>query len=569
MKNLLLFILLTAISYSTAQAQLHLLNDEFGHPCTLSEWQRLNDTEGWDADQLEILDINTESPGRLTMKPYTCVWYNDYRGPLVYKLVEGNFVFTTQVEVAAADGAGLPSSQFSLGGCMIRAPKAITSGGGDWTAGQENYVFLSIGYAKPDHHTCPLNEEGVGDCGPGPHFEVKETTRSVSTLSISPVSSQTVTIRLARIGNVIIVLRQVPGGPFEVHQRYNRIDFPEEVQVGFVTYTNWEKAGSYTTDFHNRHVLNEDLAADPTPGRPFNPDLLAQFEYARFNEVEVPPALAGLNLMDEAAVSDAALLSFLGFESEPATAAAAGRSYLAIYEAGDDEQQFWESMSWAQLAIRQAALAAEGLQLVDIDAYQEDGQWRYQGLWREGTEEQALYQYNSWSLFVKRWKKMNNLGFRLIDIETYWSGGHQYYSGVWQAGSGKYALYQYNTWRKFTKRWKNLANRGYRMIDVETFTRNDKRRYVGVWRGGTDKYAFYQYNSPESFLEKEEELREGDFRLIDVEAIHYNGNEWRLGVWKGAGTNRLKRYDSRECFLGDVAAMREEGFRLIDVELVE
>lgn len=568
MKNLIL-ITLFLITAQLLHAQLSRLNDEFNNPCTLSDWQRLNDSEGWGADQLEILAVDTEDPGKLTMKPYTCVWYNDFRGPLVYKLVEGDFVFTTQVEVAAASGAGLPSSDFSLAGCMIRAPKTMTHGGDDWAAGQENYVFLSVGHATASHASCPLNADGVRDCGPGPHFEVKRTAGSSSQLFITPIGSQTVTIRMARIGNVIIVLHQLPGGAFEVHQRYTAPDgFPGEVQVGLVSYTDWRKAGSYSFAFHNEHVLNESLAPDPTATVPFNPDLYARFEYARFNEVSVPAALAGLNLLNPAVVSDAQLLSFLGFDSEPAAVTAEDANpYLAVYEEGDGVYQFWSGMPWLQLLNRKAALQAEGLHLEDVDAYQqEDGQWRFNGLWRAGTENQALIRSNSWKAFVKQWKLKNQAGMRLVDIEVLNSGAAPGFVGVWQAGGGKYALYCYDNWKKFTKRWKVLADKGYRLIDVETFMRNGNRQYVGVWRGGEGKYAFYQYDTLEGFQLKEQELLTSEYRLIDVETIQQNGHQWYLGVWNEPGANQFRMYTSLPCLLNGARAMAEAGYRLVDVE---
>lgn len=304
-------LIISLLFASHAFAQLHLLNDEFDDASTMSNWQNVNITEGWNATQIEQQDINTTEAGHLFMMPYTTGWYEDRRAPLLYKLVTGDFVFTTQVVMSARGGTGIPSSNYSLAGPMIRTPKTLSNGTTGWTAGQENYIFLSTGYADENHHTCP------GACPP-PHFEVKNTQNSNSNLRVSEVGSQIITIRMVRIGSVILVLYRTPDNDFIVHQRYNRNDFPAEMQVGFVTYTDWNKVFSYSTNDHNEYTLSpsvnpniNDLSGNPS--MPFNPDLEARFDYARFDEVTVPEELENVNLFNEA--TDEELLDFLGYAS--------------------------------------------------------------------------------------------------------------------------------------------------------------------------------------------------------------------------------------------------------------
>jgi hypothetical protein len=55
---------------------------------------------------------------------------------------------------------------------------------------------------------------------------------------------------------------------------------------------------------------------DPSPLVPFSPDLIATFDFARFDSVTVPEALGGLDLTDTAVVSDQDLLSFLGYDTQ-------------------------------------------------------------------------------------------------------------------------------------------------------------------------------------------------------------------------------------------------------------
>ncbi|HEY2932108.1 MAG TPA: hypothetical protein VGK99_10210 [Acidobacteriota bacterium] len=105
------------------------LSDEFKSVSTLALWQRIYSVEGWNADQLELLDINATRPGMMVMMPYTSTWFNYYRGELTFREVEGDFVVTTEVEVSRRGGSGPPRSQYSLGGVADGSLQPVGLGG--------------------------------------------------------------------------------------------------------------------------------------------------------------------------------------------------------------------------------------------------------------------------------------------------------------------------------------------------------------------------------------------------------------------------------------------------------
>lgn len=280
-------------------AQIQLLNDEFGHAATLNaNWLNINNTENWGAEQLEVHDINTSEAGHLYMMPHTSSWYQNYRGTLLYRLIDQDFVFTTEITATNRAGNNIPGASYSLAGIMVRSPRDFPNGAlTDWTPGGENYIFLSTGFANG---------------GTGPHLEVKTTSNSVSSLGITGISTSTnVQIRVARIDDDFIVLYRLPGQGWVLHQRYVRPDFPDEIQVGFVTYTDWQKVSSYDPFFQNSHVLDSNLNPDPTAGTPFNPDLIGRFDFGRFDDIPV-----GLPAVIDTA-PNADILAFLSYDSEP------------------------------------------------------------------------------------------------------------------------------------------------------------------------------------------------------------------------------------------------------------
>lgn len=262
------------------------LSDEFNNSSTLSSWQLLSDVEGWNANQLQTWSINDSHKGRMLMIPHTSVWYNDWRGILAFKNITGDFVITTSVESTNRAGTAAPSSQYSLAGIMIRTPRAIASPA-DWSAGGENYIFLSLGSAA----------------NPGTYqFEVKTTVNSNSTLQYENTGGiNRSIIQVARIGSHFILLRQLEGGSWSVHRRYHRPDMPQTLQTGLTCYTDWPTSSSYTPFIHNQTVITEG-----------NPDLMAAFEYVRYATPSVPAQFTGREFSNPASITNEELLSFLG-----------------------------------------------------------------------------------------------------------------------------------------------------------------------------------------------------------------------------------------------------------------
>lgn len=246
--------------------ELSALSDEFDDPKTLSKWRKIEETEGWGANQLEKLAIED---GNLVLAPYTSTWYMDYRGVLVYKDTPGDFVVTAKLRVTGRDGRSAPRSMFSLGGLMVRAPRADSAR--SWREGGENYVFLSIGAADR----------------PGTfQFEVKTTERSNSNLEKIPANGGETLLQIAKVGPNLVLLRD-QGGSWVVHKRYFRPDFPANLQVGLTTYTDYPTASRLSAREHNATVI--------TRG---NPDLLARVDYMRYRK-PVVPARTNLNNMSD------------------------------------------------------------------------------------------------------------------------------------------------------------------------------------------------------------------------------------------------------------------------------
>lgn len=189
--------------------------------------------------------------GQLVLQPVSSGWFEDNQAGHLYHQIAGDFIATTRIEVVGTT-ADLPQTSFSLAGLFIRAPRAVSAAG--WTPGQENWLFFSVGTAAP-----------AGE----PHYELKTTTNSLSTLQILPAQTGPVDLRIARHGELFTLLARPEGGEWSVVEQIIRPDLPLVLNVGLTAYADYD---SVAPTYPNYLLYNTEGA--PTQ----NADLIAYID---------------------------------------------------------------------------------------------------------------------------------------------------------------------------------------------------------------------------------------------------------------------------------------------------
>lgn len=214
------------------------LSDEFDDASTRSRWRLWQDVSGEDPRH-ELLDIDQTHPGMLTIRPRAGGWYAEHEGPLLYKLVDGDFLVETWVAASKVGDPDAPPDQpYNSAGLLVRDP--------NHAPGRDNWVMYNVG--RQDGRVAS---------------EGKTTVDSQSVLELVEGARQG-RLRICRLGSQLVLARQLDGeAAFTVTQRYDRGDLPGTLQVGTIV-NGWNSLG-------------------PEPNLDVAPDLEATFDYVRFS----------------------------------------------------------------------------------------------------------------------------------------------------------------------------------------------------------------------------------------------------------------------------------------------
>ncbi|MFC7500197.1 hypothetical protein ACFQRC_13290 [Enterovirga sp. GCM10030262] len=267
------------------------LGDEFDGIALAPEWSLFHSAYGW-PDKIKALDVGAAEPGVLTLQPYHSAWVRDLNAPFLFKTVAGDFDVRARVRVRGLDGA-VPGGTWSLGGLMVRVPNGIKAEA--WKPRAENWHFITTGVGHEPGRTMT---------------ETKGTYNSYSSLKLRPYGSGWMELRLVRVGMALFALaRPDESSPWEVRDRFYRMEGSPYMQVGLIAYTHSVDVPDEPEDAGRINAL---VLKDARV------DMALDVDWIRFSRPQAPPVndwyaqVNGTNKLADPNLPEAELLAALG-----------------------------------------------------------------------------------------------------------------------------------------------------------------------------------------------------------------------------------------------------------------
>lgn len=196
---------------ATTFLPLSAFDDDFSAPALEDDWTLLNGS---------IL-AQSIAAGELHLRPTvgggSVTWFQGDQGPLVYKLVTGDFSVTATVRAFdPGNPTQPPPNNYRLGGLMARDPTS--------TPNDQNFVHVAV---------------GGGDPGTPVAVEDKTTTQSVSDFLLYPVTAAEGELRITRQGSLMsLYYRPIGAASWQLLRAHPHPEFPATLQVGMMVYSN-------------------------------------------------------------------------------------------------------------------------------------------------------------------------------------------------------------------------------------------------------------------------------------------------------------------------------------------
>jgi Bacterial tandem repeat domain 1 len=177
-------------------------------------------------------------------------------------------------------------------------------------------------------------------------------------------------------------------------------------------------------------------------------------------------------------------------------------------------------MEWKPFKELVNKLKGQGLQIDDVETYEQGGKRLWNGIFRNSQEDVILLTDQDWDTFSASWKKLTGGRMRLIDLEVYPSGGKNLFAGIFRDLGEVHAFWVGQKRDEFQAKVKELSeNKGQKLLDVEIYRASSggPPLYAGPFRQSDLETTLWAGMKRADFDHKLQGLRGKELQVVDVE----------------------------------------------------
>jgi hypothetical protein len=215
----------------------------------------------------------------------------------------------------------------------------------------------------------------------------------------------------------------------------------------------------------------------------------------------------------------------------PAAPAAAGKKgaaapkpaaplqFLAVFNPEPEGRAVVVGLEWAAFKKRVDDLASRGLQLTDIETFEQGGKPYWSGIFRSTQISTLLIANQDWDTFLKNWKTVTGSRKRLINFTVYQNGGKANFAGIYRDLGEKYAFWVGQSRKDFVAKVKELADtQAQRLLDMNVYrSGGPSLLYAGTFRYQETPHELWTALDQNAFNAKWQAARAKQMQLVDVE----------------------------------------------------
>jgi hypothetical protein len=193
--------------------------------------------------------------------------------------------------------------------------------------------------------------------------------------------------------------------------------------------------------------------------------------------------------------------------------------YLGIFNPEPEGRAVVVGLEWGPFKKRVDELATRGLQLMDIETFEQGGKAYWSGIFRSTQISTLLIANQDWDTFLKSWKTVTGSRKRLINFTVYQNGGKANFAGLFRDLSEKHSFWVGQSRKDFEAKVKELAGtQGLRLLDMNAYrSGGPSLLYAGTFRYQDTPKEFWTALDQNAFNAKWQTARGKQMQLVDVE----------------------------------------------------
>ncbi|HEX4494088.1 MAG TPA: hypothetical protein VIE43_00340 [Thermoanaerobaculia bacterium] len=131
---------------------------------------------------------------------------------------------------------------------------------------------------------------------------------------------------------------------------------------------------------------------------------------------------------------------------------------------------------------------------------------QFLGVFSPEPEGRAVVVGLEWPAFKKRVDDLGSRGLQLVNLETFEQGGKTYWGGIFRSTQQATVLLANQDWDTFLKNWKTITGSKKRLVNFTVYQNGGKTNFAGLYRDLGEKYSLWVGQSRKDFVAKVKEL---------------------------------------------------------------
>jgi hypothetical protein len=242
--------------------------------------------------------------------------------------------------------------------------------------------------------------------------------------------------------------------------------------------------------------------------------------------------------------------------------------FLAAFSPRREGHAVVIGLEWKPFKATVDRLSAEGIQLEDIETFEQGGKRLWSGIFRNSSDQVQLLTDQDGKKFDDSWKKLTGGRMRLTDVEVYESGGKNLYAGIFRDLGEGHSLWHGQARKDFDEKVKELASfKGQRLLDFEAYRSGGALVYDGAFRADSRETQLWTGLEQAAFQSKVQGLRGKDWEVVDVETYKDGSKRFYDAIVRaGAPGGEVVMAPDLDAFVKRWRELVAKGQRLVSVE---